>query len=156
MPTLFRLAYAIVVALMLILFVILGIRTVYPEPESPWANGVAGPALPSSQEISAYESRQVRYERNVLIAATLLGAVAVVGGLYVFRQVAPLGLGLALGGLGVVSYGWAQAGDRFDQIGPAAPFLAAGIGLAALAAGGWLFIRPEPVGRDDASGPSAG
>lgn len=148
----FRLAYAIVVALMLILFVILGIRTVYSEPERPWANGV----IPSSQEISAYESRQVRYERNVLIAATLLGAVVVVGGLYVFRQVAPLGLGLALGGLGVVSYGWAQAGDRFDQIGPAAPFLAAGVGLAALAAGGWLFIRPEAIGRDDASGPGAG
>lgn len=123
MQTLFRLAYAIVVALLLILFVILGIRTVYPEPESPWANGYAGPVFPSAQEINAYESRQVRYERNVLVAATLLAAVAVVGGLYVFRHVGPLGLGLALGGLGVASYGWAQAGERFDQIGPTAPSL---------------------------------
>ncbi len=146
METAFRLAYALVLAILLILFVILGFRVVYPGPESPWQELQAG--SPSQRDFQAFERDQAEHDRNVLVAASLLGAVIVGLALFAHRRAMPLGLGLALGAVGVVAYGWAEAGDHFDEMGATAPFLAVGLGLAAVALAGWFFLRGEPLRAD--------
>ncbi len=138
----FRLAYALVLAILLILFVILGFRLAYPAPQSAWAR--AGPISPSQPDIEAFERNEREHDRNVLVAASLLGAAIVGLALYAHRRSMPLGLGLVLGAVGVVTYGWAEAGDHFDEMGATAPFLAVGLGLAAVALAGWFFVSGEP------------
>jgi hypothetical protein len=192
MQVAFRLAYAIVVAMLLILFAILGIRIVYPEPEEPRYPYQIPPASVVKELYCAYEGpcyadgvlltpeseaglsetereyvRQMReyntrqrdyqqertdYHRNVMIAATVLGALAVAGGLLLYRRVEAMPLGLILGGVGIISYGWAQAGDEFDEIGPTAPFIAVGLGLATVLAAGYylLGVRGQPPGGSGA------
>lgn len=145
MQVAFRLAYALVLAILLVLFVILGFRLAYPEPESPWERQPipVGPSQPSQRDIEAYQREQREHDRNVLIVASVLGAAVVALGLYAHRRAAPLGLGLMLGAVGIVSYGWAQAGERFDEMGATAPFVAVGLGLAVVMGAGWFFLQAE-------------
>ncbi len=182
MQVVFRLAYALVVAILLILFAILGIRVVYPEPDEPsYPYGPVPAPAPGAKDLYCnydgtcyadgklltteaeaelteeqrdyvremrnsyarqrdYEEERRDYRRNVLIAAAALGALAVACGLFLYRRVEAMPLGLLLGGLGVVIYGWAQAGDEFDEMGPTVPFLAVGLGLAAVLAAGYYFL----------------
>lgn len=190
MQVVFRLAYALVVAILLILFAILGMRVVYPEPDEPPYpifpapsakdlycdfQGVcyeAGVVLtPEAEEkLTANEREYVRatrdynsrrhdyqeerrdYQRNVLIASAVLGALAVAGGLFLYRRVEAMPLGLVLGGLGIVSYGWAQAGDEFDEMGPTVPFIGVGLGLAAVLAAGYYFLNLRGAPPGDPTG----
>ena len=139
----FRLAYSLAVAILFILFVILGIRTVYSEPEPPgFRNGYSPTAQAQyDAELRDYDDEHADYARNVLIASTALGSLAVACGLYLYRRAEPVALGLMLGGLGVVIYGWGQAGDEFEEMGTTVPFLAVGLGLAAALAAGYYFLR---------------
>jgi hypothetical protein len=155
MQIVFRLAYSLAVAILFILFVILGIRTIYPEPESPFDQyrySPTAPYQPTDAALRDYEDEHADYARNVLIAATALGALAVTCGLYIYRRAEPVALGLMLGGLGVVIYGWAQAGDEFEEMGTTAPFVAVGLGLAAALAAGYYFLqlRGAPPGEHGA------
>jgi hypothetical protein len=82
--------------------------------------------------VREYEDDRVDHSRNVFIAASILGAAAIVAGLSFFRRIEAMPLGLLLGGFGVVLFGWIQAGDEFDEMGAAPPFIAVTIGLAAV------------------------
>ena len=173
MQVVFRLAYSLAVAILFVLFVILGTRTFYDEPDAPVYPTAASPYFAGSPEIScivreavcyrvdqvsgpkfdqrlpleearamypdvvrgfeeadrvqrdyetAYEEYlddRVDYRRNVFIVANVLGVMAVGAALYLFRRVDAMPLGLLLGGIGVVIFGWVQASDDFDEIGRA-------------------------------------
>ncbi len=87
-----------------------------------------------------YEDERLDYRRNVFILASVLGVAAVAGGLYLFRRVEAMPLGLLLGGLGVVIFGWAQAAEEFGEIGVAPVFVVVAIGLGIVLAAGYRFL----------------
>ena len=196
MSTLFKLAYSLVVAILLILFAILGIRTFYDEPEAPPYPG-ASPYLVRPAPIEAveesiycepdgrcfqggrelteadeaelteeerlnlqeqrqfqeqrrkYEDDRVDYHRNVFILASVLGIAAIAGGLYLFRRVEAMPLGLLLGGLGVVIFGWVQAAEDFGEIGMAPLFVVVAVGLVVVLAAGYRYLGlVHPTGGD--------
>ncbi len=193
MQNAFRFAYSLAVALRFVLFVILGIRTFYDEPEGPehpverfGPFGFTPPAecdlegrcfdpvtgdelteeeaqetreeqLKFEQELREFEEERrafisderAPYHRNVFIVAQLLGVAAIAVGLYLFRRVEGIPLGLLLGGLGVVIFGWAQAGEDFGEIGMAPLFVTVTIGLAIVLAAGYQFLRPTATGTKD-------
>ncbi len=100
-----------------------------------------------------YEEERADYRRNVFILASLLGVAAVAGGLYLFRRVEAMPLGLLLGGLGVVIFGWAQAAPDFGEIGMAPLFVVVAIGLGIVLAAGHRFLglrEPGDGNGDDA------
>ena len=195
MQTLFKLAYSLTVAILLVLFVILGTRTFYDEPEAPTFSFRPVPQKPigegpgeppycdfdgrcfkGDREITPegeadltqeerdyiqeqreqnrrqreYEDDRVDYRRNVFIIASVLGVAAVAAGLYLFRRVEAMPLGLVLGGLGVVIFGWAQAAEDFGEIGMAPLFAVVGVGLVIVLAAGYRFLglaRPADEDR---------
>lgn len=58
-------------------------------------------------------------------------------------------LGLVLGGIGAVSYGWAESSNGPGDVGPAPLFILATIGLVVVLAAGYWFLGgrergPEP------------
>jgi hypothetical protein len=142
MQTVFKVVYSLVVAILFVLFVILGVRTFYDEPDEP-QDGWRGAQ-------TAYEDDRADYHRNVFILASVLGVAAVAAGLYLFQRVEAMPLGLLLGGLGVVLFGWAQAGEDFGEIGMAPVFAVVAAGLAAVLAVGYRYLglkRPAGNGR---------
>ena len=141
MATAFKLAYSLVVAILLVLFVILGTRTFYNEPDSP--------TFRSSQTWEEYEDERADYHRNVFIVASVMGVAAIALGLYLFRRVEATPLGLLLGGLGVVIFGWVQAAEDFGEIGEALLFAVVAVGLGIVLAAGYRFLGLVlPTGGD--------
>jgi len=146
MQTVFKVVYSLVVAILFVLFVILGVRTFYDEPDEPQYPQYQD----QQQEWRAYEDERADYHRNVFILASVLGVAAVAAGLYLFQRVEAMPLGLLLGGLGVVLFGWAQAGEDFGEIGMAPVFAVVAAGLAVVLAVGYRFLglkRPAGNGR---------
>ena len=192
MQTLFKLGYSLTVGILLVLFVILGTRTFYDEPEEPrypsgmppstkdlycdftdqcYLNGRPLTPQEEQQLLTAderefikgqreqyrqqrqYEDERADYHRNVFIIASVLGVAAVAGGLAIFRRVEAMPLGLVLGGLGVVIFGWAQAAEDFDEIGMAPLFAVVAVGLAIVLAAGYRFLGlVRPAGGDGGRG----
>ena len=193
MQTAFKLAYSLVVAILLVLFVILGTRTFYEEPEPPTYPSIITPPLEGrpilgkelhcdsdqcylngqaltqqeeeellttgerdylrqqrefNQKSVEYQDDRVDYHRNVFVIASVLGVAAVSAGLYLFRRVEAMPLGLVLGGLGVVIFGWAQAAEDFGEIGMAPLFAVVGVGLAIVLAAGYWLLGTRPAGED--------
>lgn len=190
MQTAFKVAYSLAVALLFVLFVILGIRTFYDEPEGPTFPStpppVEKPPEPPGQGVPVeplycdidgrcfegnveltpeeeeklteeereyvqeqrefnrrqreYEDDRVDYRRNVFVLASVLGVAAVAAGLALFRRVEAMPLGLLLGGIGVVIFGWVQAAGDFDEIGMGPLFAVVAIGLALVLAAGYWFL----------------
>ncbi len=93
-----------------------------------------------------YEDERADYRRNVFIVASLLGVAAVAGGLYLFRRVEAMPLGLLLGGLGVVNYGWVQAAPDLGRIGLAPLFAVVAVGLGVVLAVGYRFLGLRGLG----------
>jgi len=133
MATAFKMAYSLVVAIMLVLFVILGTRTFYDEPADPQFDS-------SPLAWQEHDEDLVDYHRNVFIVASVLGVAAVAAGLYLFRRVEAMPLGLVLGGLGIVIFGWVQAAGDFGEIGMAPLFAVVAVGLAIVLAAGYRFL----------------
>lgn len=193
MQTLFKLAYGLAVAILFVLFVILGTRTFYDEPEAPEFPSRPPPfektgAVPSepifcqpdgrcfrgAQEVTAedeakltqderlyiqeqrdyfrrqqeYQDERADYHRNVFILAGVLGVAAVAGGLYLFRRVEAMPLGLLLGGIGVVIFGWVQSADDFGEMGTAPLFGVVAAGLLVILAAGYRFLGLVRPGAD--------
>ncbi len=87
-----------------------------------------------------YEDERAAYHRNVFILASILGAAAIAAGVALFRRVDALPLGLVLGGIGVVIFGWAQAAEDFGEIGMAPLFVVALVALLVVMASGYWFL----------------
>ena len=146
MATAFKMAYSLVVAILLVLFVILGTRTFYDEPADPKFDS-------SPQAWQEHEEDLVDYHRNVFIIASVLGVVAIAAGLYLYQRVEAMPLGLVLGGLGVVIFGWAQAAEDFGEIGMAPLFAVVAVGLVVVLAAGYRFLGlVRPTGGDGGQG----
>jgi hypothetical protein len=175
------------VAILFVLFVILGTRTFYAEPDTPrfpeptrfpiklllscdvQAGTCFDPQAPGAPisleearrlypaEVAAQEEANIAqqeyqtsyqnyvgdradYHRNVFILASILGVLAVAAAVYLFRRVDAMPLGLLLGGIGVIIFGWVQAAEDFDEIGMAPLFAVVAIGLAAVLAAGYRFL----------------
>ncbi len=88
------------------------------------------------------------YHRNVFILAHVLGVAAVAAGLFLYRRVEALPLGLLFGGLMVVIFGWVQAAEDFDEIGMAPLFFVVAVGLAIVLGAGYRFLElARPAGE---------
>jgi lipopolysaccharide export LptBFGC system permease protein LptF len=172
MQTVFKVVYSLVVAILFVLTVILGTRTLYAEPEEPqyryspgWGGSdptycdpdgrcfKAGRELTEADEVSltqeerTYVQEQQQfaedrkdYHRNVFIVASVFAVAAAAVGLYLFRRVEAMPLGLLLGGLGVLIFGWVQAADDFGEISMAPLFAVVAAGLAVVLAVGYWFL----------------
>jgi lipopolysaccharide export LptBFGC system permease protein LptF len=101
-----------------------------------------------NQKSMEYQDDRVDYHRNVFVIASVLGVAAVAAGLYLFRRVEAMPLGLVLGGLGVVIFGWAQAAEDFGEIGMAPLFAVVGVGLAIVLAAGYWLLGTREAGED--------
>ena len=92
------------------------------------------------QRYQDYEDDEADHDRNVSVLATALGVTAVVVGLYLFQRIEALPLGLLVGGIGVVLFGWAHAAEEFGEIDLAPLFAVAAVGLAIVLAAGYRFL----------------
>ena len=100
------------------------------------------------QDRQSYEQERSDYHRNVFILAAALGVAAIAAGLYLFRRVEAIPLGLVLGGLGVIIFGSTQLVDAGD-IGEAPLFAAVAMGLAVvLATGYWFLGTRQPASQE--------
>lgn len=192
MAIVFRLAYALAVALFFVLLVAFGQRTFISEPDNPAAipppaptpaPGLVPVPVPApglvpepvtvgdlycgesgcfrqgveldksdDDNLSEADRRYVRtfrayqddredYFRNVFVISVSLGAMAIVVGVYLFRRVEALPLGLVLGGIGVALYGWVESSQRGEgDMQESYAFIVATIGFLVLAAGGYWFL----------------
>ncbi len=105
------------------------------------------------EQLREYEDERADYHRNVFILASVLGVAAIALGLYLFRRVEAIPLGLLLGGLGVVIFGWIQAAEDFGEIGEALLFAVVAVGLGIVLAAGYRFLGlVRPTGDDGGQG----
>ena len=132
MDTAFKVVYSLVVAILLVLVVILGMRTFYEEPDHIGF---------------MVDEERKDYFRNVFIIANAIGVVAISAGLFLFfRRVEAMPLGLLLGGTGVVIYGWVELGrGPGESVGTAPLFAIAAVGLAIVLAAGYWFLGRRPA-----------
>jgi hypothetical protein len=100
-----------------------------------------------------YEDERADYHRNVFILASVLGVGTIALGLYLFRRVEAMPLGLLLGGLGVVIFGWVQAAEDFGEIGESLLFAVVAVGLGIVLAAGYRYLGlVRPTGGDGNGG----
>ncbi len=105
------------------------------------------------EQLRDYEDERADYHRNVFILASVLGVAAIALGLYLFRRVEAIPLGLLMGGLGVVIFGWVQAAEDFGEIGEALLFAVVAVGLGIVLAAGYRFLGlVRPTGSDGGQG----
>lgn len=126
MSTAVRFLYAVAVAIFFVLAVVFGILTFYPSPDSPQfveskpiTGGVYQPPTPAEQaefdrEYNAYEDDRGAHHRNVLLIATVLAALAIIGGVAAAQALDVLRVGLMLGGLFTVLWALAYAGGEAE------------------------------------------
>jgi len=82
----------------------------------------------------------------------VLAVLAIGAGIYLFfRRVEAMPLGLLLGGIGVVIYGWVESARGPDEaVGTAPLFAVVAVGLALVLAAGYWFLgkRSAPSGEN--------
>ena len=88
-----------------------------------------------------YEADRKDYFRNIFIVAGVLGVLGIAAGLYLFRRVEAMPLGLLLGGIGAVIYGWVESSRGPDDVATAPIFAVVTVGLVVVLAGGYWFLR---------------
>jgi hypothetical protein len=173
MTTLIKLFYAGAITALLILIVAFGIRTVDAPPEAPvFPQTPVGfrpvaPKLPNEpepvltpeqreyeenqrrfqEELRVYEEDLEDYHRNVFLAASVIGVLAVAGGIVLSSRIDAIRLGLVAGGLGTLLYGVIQAGSDLSEIGSEVMFGVALVGFVLVLAAGyrWLAATNEPA-----------
>jgi len=97
-----------------------------------------------------FENERKDYFRNVFMIATALGVAAIGAALFLFfRRVEAMPLGLLLGGIGVVIYGWIESARGPDEaVGTAPLFAVVAVGLVAVLAAGYWFLGKRQAPRD--------
>jgi hypothetical protein len=188
MTVLFRLVYSLAVAILYILFVVFGVRTLYSEPDAPEYPGGRLPPqvfiscdpdgacyreefntstnMPERVEITPaveetlttdereyltalraydddlkdYDGEREDYFRNVFVIAAFFGVLAIAGGVAMYRRVEAMPLGLVLGGIGSLSYGWVEWERGPEEAGTAVVFGVVTVGLILVLGGGYYFL----------------
>jgi len=193
MQVVFRIAYSLAVAILFILFVIFGTRTLYSEPDYPPYPGSFAPppakniyceasgcytdgtlitpeveerltaaerqVLDDQREFQVlqreYEDDRETYFRNVFIIAAVLGVLAIAIGVVLFSRVEAMPLGLMLGGIGALIYGWVEWARGPEEGSTTLAFAFVTVGLVVVLAGGYWFLggrgekkSPEPAKPD--------
>ena len=143
MDTAFKVGYSLVVAILFVLVVILGQRTFYDEPSATSGYSPTG--------AQGYSDDRDEYFRKVFIFANVLGVAAVAVGLYLFRRVEAMPLGLLLGGVGVVIYGWVESARGPGEASTAPLFAVVAVGLVIVLAGGYWFLGTRRVRGENGS-----
>jgi hypothetical protein len=165
----FRLAYALAVAIFFILLAVFGQRTFISEPDFPFAlqplrgqddlycsesgcfrqgieldeaddDKLSEEDLRYVRTFRAYQDDREDYSRNVFVISASLGVMAIAVGVYLFRRVEALPLGLVLGGIGVALHGWVESSRGESEMEESYAFIVAAIGFVVLAAGGYWFL----------------
>jgi len=131
MATAFRVVCSLAIAILFIVAVIYGISTFYDEPARP---------ARYYEDYDSYRNLLADYHRDVFIVSVGLGAAAIAIGVYMFRRIEALPLGSLMGGVGVVLYGWAQAGSYFGDIGAGPFFATAATALIVVLVLGYRFL----------------
>jgi hypothetical protein len=150
MQVAFRLAYSVAVAILLILVVVFGTRTIYSEPNDyPVYPQYSGRNLYCNENNRCYiDDREIT---TVFITAAVLGVAAIAAGVALYRRVEGMPLGLVLGGIGAVVYGWAESSDGPGDVGSAPMFILALVGLVIVLGVGYWFLggreKPESASR---------
>jgi len=148
MQVAFKAVYSLVVAGLFVLVVILGTMTFYAEPDQPQYQYPKG-GDPTEQEqmeyarkSATYRNERQDYHRNVFTVMGFLGIAAVIVGLVLFQRVEAMPLGLMLGGVGVVTFGWTQSATAEDsgEMGVAPVFAIVAVGLVIVLAAGYRFL----------------
>ncbi len=180
MQVAFRLAYSVAVAILFILVVVFGTRTIYSEPDDyPVYPQYSGRNIycnennrcyiddreitdPNDSTLTAAERQFIgaqrdynndwdTYQRTVFITAAVLGVAAIAAGVALYRRLEGMPLGLVLGGIGAVSYGWAESSDGPGDVSSATMFILALVGLAVVLGVGYWFLggreSPESASR---------
>jgi hypothetical protein len=137
----FRFAYSLAVAILFILFVIFGTRLLFDEPE-----GFGG----------AFEDERKDHFRNVFVMSGVLGVAAIAAGAALFRRVEAMPLGLVLGGIGALIFGWVEWSRGPEEGGTGLVFVVVTIGLVAVLGGGYWFLGRGGENRDDVPDASSG
>ena len=133
----FRFAYSLAIAILLVAVVILGTETVFNEPTFADYDQGAGRQFVSVRE---FDDAREDYFRSVSATAAVIGVVAIVAGAAQSRLLPVVPLGLVMGGLGAVMYGVAKWLSGPGELSMSALFfvLAGGL-ILLLAAGYWRF-----------------
>lgn len=97
-----------------------------------------------------FENERKDYFRNVFVIATALGVAAIGAGLFLFfRRVEAMPLGLLLGGISVVIYGWIESARGPDEaVGTAPLFAVVAVGFVAVLAAGYWFLGKRQASRE--------
>lgn len=170
MTVLLKLLYAAAITTLFVLFVAFGIRTFYGPPEMPEfpqpLEGIFRPVAPAPPGVSPedltpeqleYQEEQKRYQEAyeayqddlnqyhsiVFAVAAVIGVVAVAGGVALSARLDALRLGLVGGGLGTLIYGVIQAEGDIDDLGAAAVFVIAAVGLLLVAGAGYRWLAAQ-------------
>ena len=194
MTVVFRIVYSLAVAILFILFVIFGTRTLYSEPDYPEyptgsqpkegmifcepsgdcyletydpAVGVPqrelitpeieetltdrernflGSLRRYNDEVTEYENDRDSYFRNIFIIAAFWGVLAIAGAVVLYRRVEAIPLGLLMGGIGSLIYGWVEWARGPEEASTSVTFVIVTVGLVLVLAGGYYFLG----GRDSA------
>lgn len=113
-----RLLYAALIAIAVVVFVGVGINSVYPGPkmpEHPSASSVvkdpsSDPEYQKQQQAfdtsyKEYQDEQKEYNKTLSMILVPLAAAIIVGGLWYMKRSEIIGEGIALGGVGTSIYG---------------------------------------------------
>jgi len=132
LQSIFRLVYSLAVAILFILFVIFGTRMLFEEPEEF--------QFPD-------EADREEYFRNVFVSSGILGVAAIAAGVVLYKRIDALPLGMLLGGIGAILYGWVEWSRGPDEAGNSVVFIVVTVGLALVLAGGYYFLSDREAGK---------
>jgi hypothetical protein len=92
------------------------------------------------RDFERYMEERADYRRNVFLAASIIGVLAIAAGLLLSSELDAIRLGLVAGGLGTLIYAVAQAGEDLDEFGPTVVFIVALIALALVLGAGYRWL----------------
>ena len=170
MVVLLKLLYSAAITALFVLLAAFGIRTFWGPPQMPEfpqpADGVFRPVAPAppgvgqdelTPEQLAFQEEQERYQQEydaylddlqqyhaiVFAVATVIGVVAVAGGVALAARLDALRLGLVGGGLGTLIYAVVQAEGDIDELGAAAVFAIVAASLVLIGGFGYRFLGAQ-------------
>jgi hypothetical protein len=92
------------------------------------------------REFESYDEALSDHLRLAFAIGTLMGVLAIAAGVALFRGIETVPLGLVLGGVSSLIYGWVQYTRVPGEADTAVTFVIVTVGLLLVLAGGWWFL----------------